>query len=121
MMTADEDAKFQRDVTAMFYDALAWVRKYAPRDTGNLADKALRGEWQIDRREGFQKKFVIWVDTSGSTKNPLPGKAPYMPFTNEPWISEFWRGKQNPNENWWNDAAEFVYLYLKRRLENYKI
>ena len=26
--------------------------------------------------------------------------APYVPYTNEPWISPKWRGAQNPNEGW---------------------
>lgn len=27
--------------------------------------------------------------------------APYMPYTNEPWISPKWKGAKNPNEGWW--------------------
>ena len=27
--------------------------------------------------------------------------APYVPYTNEPWISPRWHGKKNPNEGWW--------------------
>ena len=67
MMTAEQAARFERYVTHVFYDAVALVRRFAPRDTGNLADKALKCEWQTDRRESWQRKFVIWVDTSGST------------------------------------------------------
>ena len=26
--------------------------------------------------------------------------APYATYTNEPWISEKWNGKQNPNQGW---------------------
>lgn len=35
--------------------------------------------------------------------------APYMPYTNEPWIAAFWGGRKNPNEGWWQRfVAEFV-------------
>ena len=120
MMTAEQAARFERYVTHIFYDAVALVRRFAPRDTGNLADKALKCEWQTDRRDNWQRKFVIWVDTSGSTRRRTPGKAPYMPFVNEPWISKFWGGRQNPNEGWWNRAAEFVYLYINKHLGGFK-
>lgn len=29
--------------------------------------------------------------------------APYMPYTNEPWVSEKWKGAKNPNENWFSE------------------
>lgn len=31
-------------------------------------------------------------------------QAYYMPFTNERWISPRWKGKQNPNYHWWDEA-----------------
>lgn len=31
-----------------------------------------------------------------------------MVYTNEPWTSTYWGDKQNPNEHWWNNAAELV-------------
>lgn len=31
-------------------------------------------------------------------------QAYYMPYTNERWISEKWRGAKNPNEDWWDKA-----------------
>lgn len=35
--------------------------------------------------------------------------APYMPFTNEKWISPKWKGAKNPNEHWWeNMSKDFV-------------
>ena len=53
--------------------------------TGNMAFNALRY-----REEGGQ--FVIYIDES---------IAPYVPYTNEPWLSPRWNGKKNPNEGWW--------------------
>lgn len=32
--------------------------------------------------------------------------APYMPFTNEPWVSPRWKGAKNPNEKWWENMVE---------------
>ena len=32
--------------------------------------------------------------------------APYMPYTNEPWISPKWKGAKNPNENWWEKMSK---------------
>lgn len=37
--------------------------------------------------------------------------APYVVYTNEPWISPKWRGKKNPNEGWWD---KFLEELLKR-------
>lgn len=30
--------------------------------------------------------------------------APYVFYTNEPWLAPKWNEKKNPNEHWWNDA-----------------
>ncbi len=61
--------------------------------TGNLAFNAL--QYKIENR-----RIVVYFDTK---------LAPYIPYTNEPWLSPFWEGKQNPNEGWWDRfAAEFA-------------
>lgn len=52
----------------------------------------------------------------GTSQKKSKGIAPYMPYTNEPWISPRWNGKQNPNEGWWNDAIEFIIQYMAKRL-----
>jgi hypothetical protein len=61
----------------------------APKDTGNLAFNSIRVEWHGD------KEAAIYVDEN---------IAPYMPYTNETWVSDRWNGKQNPNEAWWQNA-----------------
>jgi hypothetical protein len=43
-------------------------------------------------------------------------KAPYMPYTNEPWVSPKWNGKPNPNEAWWNDAIVLIMEELAKML-----
>lgn len=67
-------------------------RIYAPKDTGNLSINAIKsvyedGMWQV----------VIGGEL-----------APYAVYTNETWISEKWKGAQNPNEGWIQNAIEVV-------------
>ena len=68
-------------------------RIYAPKDTdGNLSINAIKsvyedGMWQV----------VIGGEL-----------APYAVYTNEAWISEKWKGAQNPNEGWIQKAIESV-------------
>ena len=40
----------------------------------------------------------------------------YMPYTNEPWISPRWKGRQNPNEKWFEESAEFMAKIIARHL-----
>lgn len=65
----------------------------APFDTGNLALNAIKIEFPSPQ------ECRIYVDQE---------IAPYMPYTNEPWIAERWHGAKNPNEGWWNDACEYL-------------
>lgn len=44
------------------------------------------------------------------------GIAPYMVYTNEPWISPKWNGKKNPNEGWFDLAARSFADELAKRL-----
>lgn len=69
--------------------------EYVPRDTGNMAYMALQYEIQ----NGI---LAITIN---------PAIAPYVPYTNEPWISPKWNGKKNPNEGWWD---RFVAEFTKR-------
>lgn len=86
--------------------AVRELRRLAPKDTGNLAYNAIRYEW-VD-----PDTFRIYVD---------PDIAPYMPYTTEPWISPRWNGKKNPNEGWFQRAADYiahmVASYAKGELE----
>lgn len=86
----------------LVYDALEFVKTYAPIDTGNLKYNAIRVVYETPNRA------KIIVDQS---------IAPYMPYTNEPWISPKWHGKKNPNEHWWQDTVETLVWYI---CEEYK-
>lgn len=62
-----------------------------------------------------QPKNKAVKQAKGKSKK-ADGIAPYMPYTNEPWLSPRWNGKQNPNEGWWNDSIEFIVQYIGKRL-----
>ena len=40
--------------------------------------------------------------------------APYMPYTNEPWVSSYWKGKQNPNLYWFDQAVFDILSLLEQ-------
>jgi hypothetical protein len=73
------------------------AQRRAPIDTGNLRYNAVSYVYKSD------DEFVIFVDED---------IAPYMPYTNEPWLSDRWKGAKNPNEKWWDkltkEIADFV-------------
>lgn len=83
-------------------DKAEWLRSFAPEDTGNLSANAIRVSYPSP------KECVIYVDES---------IAPYMKYTELPWISPKWKGKKNPNESWFENSAELIYLMLKIELE----
>lgn len=75
------------------------IRDASPVDSGNLRDNAISVKYMDP------KIAQISVDLN---------IAPYMPYTNEPWVSSFWRGKQNPNLYWFDFAFLQVLRYLER-------
>ena len=77
--------------------AVEELRRLAPYDTGNLAINAIRMEMNPP------SECHIYVDEA---------VAPYMPYTNEIWLSPYWRGKKNPNQGWWNAACELIAYIL---------
>lgn len=79
------------DILAAVQSAYMTIKMESPIDTGNLRNNAVT---LSNMGNGI---YRIYIDET---------IAPYMVYTNEPWTSEFWAGKQNPNEGWWNRAAE---------------
>lgn len=68
-------------------------KDFVPRDTGNMAYNGLK--YKVEGNF-----IVVYFDTK---------VAPYIPYTNEPWLSDKWKGKKNPNEGWWDVFAnEFI-------------
>lgn len=64
--------------------------EFVPYDTGNMALNALQ------------------VSVVGELIDVTVNEdiAPYAPYTNEPWLSDKWNGKPNPNQGWWDKFAE---------------
>ncbi len=91
------------------------LRARAPYKTGNLRYNAIKLE-MID-----ENTCRLYVDES---------IAPYMPYTNEPWeqklikMGNFKKGEtvtrlrtwSNPNEGWFDKAAEEIAQHIARRL-----
>lgn len=93
------------ELSAALLKAL-WVMKMsAPFKTGNLRYNAIKlesignGEWKI------------FVDQN---------IAPYMPYTNEKWISPHWNGKKNPNQKWWDKSVKETISYISSQIGGVK-
>lgn len=81
----------------VMYSTLAYLKGLTPIDTGNLRYNATK----VENLGGG--KWRLYVDEN---------IAPYMPYTNEPWISPKWNGKKNPNEGWFERATDLVARYI---------
>ncbi len=79
------------------FNALWMVFNAAPKDTWNLATNALK-------LETTATGWVIFIDLA---------IAPYMPYTEEPWIN---RAGKNPNEGWFEKVVKEIVNYLARVL-----
>lgn len=86
------------------------VKSVSPVDTGNLKNNGVTYAF-LDN-----DTFMIKIDLA---------KAPYMPYTNEPWLStnhgkwldkETGGVKKNPNEGWWENAVKKVVEYIAQAL-----
>lgn len=79
------------------------LRARAPYDTGNLAGRGII----IENYENCPAVYIGGADV-----------APYAPYTNEPWVSERWKGRKNPNEGWIERAIEEAKPYIQKALSN---
>ena len=84
-------------------------RKSSPIRTGNLRFNAIRYVFVSPTRE------EVYIDLD---------IAPYMPYTNEPWVSPKWKGKKNPNEGWFergfDEAMQNANRIMKARIKRKK-
>ncbi len=62
--------------------------------TGNMAFNAFKIRFE---QRGSTLRCVAWIDRD---------IAPYVVYTDKPWISPRWGGKKNPNEGWWKRAVQ---------------
>jgi hypothetical protein len=88
------------DLERIAYELQRYLRRKAPYDTGNLHNSI----------EPVQVSNNEWQVTIGGEP------APYAVYTNEPWISPRWKGKQNPNEGWIDRALDDFVISLASRL-----
>ena len=104
----------ERRIEGIMQRATQMIRDRAPKDTGNLAFFAIRGDWTA------QGVYTIWVEGSDGRRSngPMKGVAPYMKYTNEAWgnFAPPLQGKTNPNEGWWDRAVAEVMDYIAREL-----
>lgn len=84
---------------SMCLAAFAEFQKLVPKDTGNMAYNASK------IRFPSPDVCEIYVD---------PDIAPYLPYTNEPWVAERWHGKKNPNEEWFGKAAAYIAAFVAK-------
>lgn len=75
----------------------------APYDTGNLAVEGIR----IGDYGTLPAVYVGGAEV-----------AAYAPVTNEPWVSERWKGTKNPNEGWIDRAIQEAKPYIQKALSN---
>lgn len=68
--------------------------------TGNMAFNALKYRLEGD-------EFVVYIDEQ---------IAPYVWFTQLPWLSPRWNGKKNPNEGWFEVFQEEFARRLAKKL-----
>lgn len=81
-------------------ECLFLIRAFCPEHTGNLSRNGVKLEFG----DGY---FRIYVDEE---------VAPYMPYTNEPWISPKWHGRKNPNLYWFDNGVSACFDYLETAL-----
>ena len=87
------------DLERIAADLQYYLRRKSPKDTGNMAD-------------GIKVQPI-----SDTEVQVIIGKnAPYAVYTNEPWISPYWKGKPNPNEGWIDKALDEFTIWLANKL-----
>ena len=104
-MTYNQEAK-------LILEMVDIIQRIAPRRTGNL-ESSIKYDYLGN---GVWKIYVNCGDDPYYKGYPR-GMAPYMPFTNEEWVSPRWNGKPNPNQGWWNLACESAMNYAKIKLK----
>lgn len=86
------------------------IRAKTPIRTGNLRAST------ISKRVN-ENTWEIYVNAGDDPYAKYErGTAPYVPFVNEPWISDFWGGKINPNQGYWNKAVVEAIEELRARV-----
>lgn len=72
--------------------------------TGNMAFNSLRA--YVGSQGG---NLCVYIEMNENI-------APYVVYTDKPWISPKWGGKKNPNEGWWERFLEELMRRLAQKL-----
>lgn len=85
----------------VFVEVIQELRQqtFVPYDTGNLKYNAIKGIWVS------KDTFRIYIDED---------VAPYVFFTNEPWVK---RAGQNPNEGWVDKMVGHIAQRISQKLK----
>jgi hypothetical protein len=65
-------------------------------------------------RRGDLKRSIKLVSTASGYDILIT--APHMVYTEEPWVSPKWKGRENPNEGWFKEVTELVFRLLRAEL-----
>lgn len=76
-------------LSSLVSDGAAYLRKVCPWRTGNMEQSI-----KVEKKSNSEYWICIYASD-----------VPYVCYTNEPWTSSKWKGKENPNENWISGAA----------------
>lgn len=69
-------------------------------------------QFAVPRRSGrLKESFKYNINDNGWE---ITTDIYYMPFTNEPWVSPRWKGRQNPNLKWFDENAEYIAKMIAR-------
>ncbi len=85
---------------ALVAECVEILRQRSPIKTGNLRRDAIR----------------VFYEDGGNTAHIYVDQAiaPYMPYTNEPWVAKRWNGRKNPNEYWFDDSAQAIANHIAK-------
>lgn len=89
----------------------AYLRSVAPYKTGNLRKNSIK----IEIRDDFTCRLYVEEGSGETIRRPKEGWhgiAPYMKYTNEPW-----KHGKNPNEGWFDRAAQHIAQLIAERLK----
>ena len=96
-----------KDLRHLAYEAMRMLRERSPYATGNMHD-SIRVEKVKDGgiSGGGEYRVIIPADL-----------VPYVVYTNEKWVSPYWKGKSNPNEHWVDKAVQEIVQRLATILD----
>lgn len=90
--STEQGKELQMKIDLLMAQALVLVQTLSPYRSGDLS-------------RSFQSRIV-----QGGVE--IVTNMKYMPYTTEKWVSPQWRGRANPNEDWFKETAEYIARYV---------